>query len=275
MGTSYAQPAIRAQLSILSNPPVSPIDIETGIAPQFWRGSGIRIDVGIFDGSDVGIDLSNLVTMVLRIQPDQLSPSPWIEKVVNAGGITGSIPYGLWLDGERQNASFLLDPADTDVGLAGEGSQPFWMSITGYSADGVLVYGAGWITVYNPGNLFPNPAMAGVVGFGTLTTAVGNQLLTPKSQVDTWEVTLGAAAGTHVVVIGTVGIVPGARVALNVMIPTTAGIIAQFRSGSSSGPIVQQFTTTGTSAVPEALLECYYSGTTNAWTAQYYQGPIP
>lgn len=276
MGYTYAQPAIRAQLSITSNPPVAPIDIETGLAPQFWRGAGIRIDVGIFDSLDVGLDLSNLVTLVLRVQPDQLSPAPWIEKTVNAGGITGSIAYGSWLEGLAQNASFILDASDTDVGLAGLGERPFWMSVTGYSEeDGILVYGAGWITIYNPGNTVPNPAAAGVVGFGTLTTAVGNQALNPRSQVDTWEVTLGAAAGVHNVVVGTVGLVPGAHLTLPIGIPPTAGIVVNFLSGSISGPLIQSFTTTGGGLVDEALLTCYYSGSSHAWEALYYQGPIP
>ena len=70
--------------------------------------------------------------------------------------ITSPILFGPWQSGLQQNASFVLQPQDTDLGLQAGASRQFWMAISGVTNDGqVIIFGAGWITIYNPGSVYP------------------------------------------------------------------------------------------------------------------------
>ena len=126
MSGTIEQTAIRAQLTIVSNPPVAPIDINTGLAPAFWRGAGVEIDVGIFNNSGNGVDLSNLAALVLTLQQSNTSLIPLVTKILYGNQIQDLIYAEDWEDGETQNARFILTPADTDQGLQASGSLGFW-----------------------------------------------------------------------------------------------------------------------------------------------------
>ena len=245
MSLIYEQAVIRAQLSILSNPPVSPLDINTQLAPRFWRASGIEIDVGIFDGSNVGLDLSNLASMTLTLQPSPTSLVPWVVKTVLSGGISSPIDYGAWIDGTEQNASFILTPADTDVGLLARGNRQFWMQIQGFTEDGnYITYGAGYITIYNPGNLPPGIYSNDVSYHRQVVSAPGNFNITPTSVGHTEKVTFPATSGTYNCVLQSSGYPIGSGVDVIAKFPTpTAGLVINFYSGSLTGSPIYTFTT--------------------------------
>ncbi len=251
----YEQAVIRAQLSIVSNPPVSPIDINTDLAPQFWRSAGIQVDVGIFDNSNVGLDLSNLSYMELSLQPSPTSLVPWVTKQIVAEDITSPIDFGDWLAGEAQNASFILTPADTDLGLLAGASRQYWMTITGFTEDGnFVVYGAGYITIYNPSNALPPGNASGRVSWHAQASTTGNFTITPTSILHTEEVTFRGSGDTRNCVLQAPGYPKGSIVRVSALFPDlTAGIIINFYSGSLTGDPILTYTTDAYQ--PNALFE--------------------
>lgn len=240
----YEQPVIRAQLSILSNPPVAPIDINTGVAPQFWRASGIAIQTGLFNGANVGVDLSNLSYLQLTLQPTPLSKVPWVVKQVLAVDIESPIEYGDWINGLTQNAEFVLSPAETDLGLLAGESRQFWMEITGFTLSGnFITYGAGYVTIYNPGNTLP-PPQPGVVSYHKQTSTAGDFTITPEALIHTEKVTFHGDAGTRNVVLEAAGFQEGSIVRLIALFPDlTPGIIINVYSNSLTGDPIFQYTT--------------------------------
>ena len=250
----YEQVVIRAQLSAVSNPPNAPIDINTELPPNFWRSAGVQIDVGIFDGSNVGLDLSNLSYLELTLQPSPTSLVPWTTKTVLSGAFTSPIAYDDWLEGVAQNASFVLTPADTDLGLLAGESRQFWMAITGYTISGnFIVYGGGYITITNPGNTLP-PPFPGLVSFHNQASTTGNLTITPTGLIHTEEVTFTGSAGTRNVVLQAAGYPKGSIVRLLALLPNlTPGIIINVYSNTLTGSPILSYTSDAFN--PNAKLE--------------------
>ncbi len=249
----YEQAVIRAQLSIVSSPPVSPIDANTGNAPQFWRGAGIEIDVGIFDVNSVGLNLANLATLTLNLQPGPTSAVPWVTKTLATASISSPIVYQDWLDGLTQNAKFILSAADTDVGLLAAATRQFWMTITGVTTAGaIIVYGAGYVTLYNPGYTLLPPS--GLFTRHAQTNSGGNSTVTPAGIMHTEELTVTGVAGTRNIVLASVGFSPGAIVRLLALLPnlTPAIVINVYSAAITGSPI---FTFTTDNSTPNVLFE--------------------
>lgn len=261
MQSIYAQSNIRAQLSILSNPPVAPLDINTGLAPQFWRGASIEIDIGIFDGSQQGLDLSNLTSLQLTLFPSPTSLVPWLTKTIPSGaGIVSPIDFGDWEDGLTQNARFILAPSDTDLGLLAGASRQFWMTITGFTnASGIIVYGAGYVTIYNAGSIYPPPA-GGVVSWHAQTNAAGNSSVTPTGLLHTEEISFTGGAGTRNIVLAAAGYPQGAQVEILALLPNlTPGIVINVYSNSLTGSPILTYTTDAFQ--PNVLFKAVVNGT--------------
>lgn len=246
MNPQYAQANVRVQLSILSNPPVAPVDINTGLPPKFWRGGDVEVDVGIFDGSENGLDLSNLAALQIALSPSPTSPYPWLIKTVNSGGggIVSPIDFGDWQNGVAQNARFILNAAATDLGLLAGASRQFWMTITGFTnAGAIIVYGGGYVTLYNPGMTNP-PATAGVVSFNAQTLPTGNGTVNPQATTHTEEINFDGAAGTYNVLLAVAGYPKGSRVDVLCLFPNlTPGIAIKFFTGSIVGSPIATWTT--------------------------------
>lgn len=244
MATIYAQANIRAQLSILSNPPVGPIDINTGLAPAFWRAAGIQIDAGIFNVSQTGLDLSNLISLTCNVQPSPTSPVAWASKTVLAVDIVSPIDFGDWVDGLSQNASFVFTPADTDLGLRAGASRSFWMTIVGTTAaGGTIIYGAGYITIYNPGASLPPPG-GSLVSWHAQANAGGNAQVVPTGLEHTEEIAFNGSAGVCNIVLQAAGYPRGSRVSILALFPNlTPNIVLNIYSGSLTGSPIFTFTT--------------------------------
>lgn len=166
---------IRLQLGLESNPPVFPFDLNTGLAPQFWRGETVEFQIGIFDRTGAAVDLSNLSFLEVDIFPlsklnllantnelynpfsilpfPTMSPAPLIWETIPAGEITTTILKDAWNNGTAQQAIVEFDWTDTQsLDLGGSQSKQFWLAVTGLTATGKkLVYGGTRIEVYESG----------------------------------------------------------------------------------------------------------------------------
>lgn len=147
---------IRLQADLVSNPPVAPIDANTGLPPQFWRGQSVAISFGVFASNLSCVDLSNLQYLQLILQNASDSLYPIATITVNAEDIIPTITRDAWLAGTAQQATFTLSAALTDQGLGAMPNGTFWISVQGVTELGSLViYTAGNVTIYNPGTLAP------------------------------------------------------------------------------------------------------------------------
>ena len=241
---TYSQIPIRCRLSIVSNPPAYPIDDNTGMAPKFWRGQDIAIDVGIFDADNVVVDLSNVATLQLTFRETPTSPTYLVTTTVSAGAIIPTISYSGWSAGTAEQATFYLTPAETDFSLGGQDSAQIWMDIRGYLANGnYVVYGAGYVTVYNPGqDVEPVPTFQ-VVSYEAVTNTTGNTTITPPRQIHTEVVTLAGFARTSNFILAIDSPITGSRISLLFLLPATPGITLNILTESLSGALLATFTT--------------------------------
>lgn len=258
MPTTYSQIPIRCRLSIISNPPAYPIDDNTGEAPRFWRGQDVEVQVGIFNSVNIPIDLSNVSELQLTIRESSTSPYAYASTL--SGTIIPVISYSSWSAGTAQQASFDLTAALTDLPLEGQQSMELWMQIVGYTSTGTqLVYGAGPITVYNPGAYSP-PSLPGVVAEQSVSNSTGNTTILPVGQVNTVFVNVTGAASTRNILLAENNMLTGATARLTFAFPATAGIVVNVRNDVLAGSILANFTTDGEQL--SAVMDFVYDGST-------------
>ena len=65
MSTVYAQIPVRLAFSPVSDPPNAPIDANTGLAAQWWRGGAVALQCGIFNADGSCVDLTNATAVQL------------------------------------------------------------------------------------------------------------------------------------------------------------------------------------------------------------------
>ena len=181
--------AIPIQLAVTtrSNPPVPPMDLNTGEWPCMWKGGDTVFNTGIFDAAGFSVDLSNLASLTLKILPyvdpknylgyvqgqclsniidgDLYVPGPnWpayaqqypalVTKTILAVNLVKSLTSEQWLAGLTQNAGFLVSASDTDsFNLQGQPSIRFTLAIIGTLSVGGsrIIYGSGPIIIYESG----------------------------------------------------------------------------------------------------------------------------
>ncbi len=261
--SKYSQIPIRCRLSIVSNPPAYPIDDNTGMAPKFWRGQDVAIDVGIFDADNVVVDLSNVATLQLTFRESPTSPTYLVTTTVSAGSIIPTISYSGWSTGTAEQATFYLTPAETDLSLSGQDSAQIWMDIRGYLSNGnYLVYGAGYITVYNPGqSVVPIPSSQ-VVSYHTSTNTTGDTTVSPTRQIHTEKITVAGLARTSNFILAIDSPFAGYRVNILFLLPGTPGITLNIYNQSLLGTLLATFTTDANES--NISIEFVFNGT--AWT---------
>lgn len=186
---------VRLQLGVVSNPPVPPIDINTGLAPQAWRGASLAVDIGIFDQQGGSVDLSNLDYIEADIFPasilnttpgtnysyaafsnlpfPNLPPAPQLFSTVEADDIEPTISFSEWQAGNVQQARALFTWEQMQsLDLGGKPSAEFLLVVHGltdageriiYGAAQFLVYESGAQGVYLPNNLAPLVVPAGTI----------------------------------------------------------------------------------------------------------------
>lgn len=273
---TYAQMPVRLQATLISQPTVNPVDSNTGQPVEFWRATDLNIGVGVFDSSGNAVDLSNLTSLTLSIFADSTYGALLATTTVLASAIIPVISMADWLAGINQQASFVFTAAQTDLNLGGQTSATLWMQLQGKTGAGaVIAYATGSCScfAYNAPGQLPT-----AVSEDEQTLSVGNATVTPGSQIHTEEITVSPslATGTHQVILGTNGIIPGAQLDLIFDLPTTGGpqgVIISCVSGALGGTVVQQFTVPGIVQIPSARLSCFFKTSTQTWVAKFYQGP--
>lgn len=240
---------IRLQAVLIGQPPVPPIDYNTGSAPQWWRCSSVGIAVGLFDALGNPLDLGNLApggSLQLSLYRNQGDPVPVWTKTIVGSSLYPLITTAGWQNGSQQNANFLLSAGDTDQGLDGGQSRAFWLVLNGNSVAGNLIlYAAGTVTIFNAATQLP-PSSLPTPSFHETFQSVGNSTITPTSNLHTEQITVSGSARTSNLIISQAGLAIGARLDLLIVADAAVtGIIFQIFIGSLGGPNPFAFDTSG------------------------------
>lgn len=267
---TYEQIPIRLALNLTSNPPVAPVDDNTGLAPRFWCGQTVAFQGGIFDPDGNPVDLSNLQYVQVVLQKAADSLTALVVKQIDAADLEDTITIGGWKDGSEQNFSALFDKADTGQALNGETEAEFWLIIQGLTDDDApIIYGAGPVTIYQPGSSVPATSPT-LVSRHAQTNGSGTSTVTPTSQVHTEVLTVNGAARTSTIILGIIGVQDGAQLNVMVILPGTADITLNFKNATTGGT---QLSTLTTGTVLQALLEYYFNEDTSSWVPKFYALP--
>jgi hypothetical protein len=259
MSTVLEQIPIRLAFSPVSDPPNAPIDSNTGLAAAWWRGGSVALECGIFDSGGSCVDLTNATAVQLIIQETPTSPDVLLNKSVAAASIIPNISVANWLSGDAQQFSFSLLNGETDFDLGGQDSALFWLSLRVYTSPSTfLIYGAGYVTVYNPGVSIPmaNPVF---VSLHAQTNNSGNSTISPTAVVHTEQVTITGAATVRNLLVSTVGLPSGARIDVAVVFGVvTNGVTINLYNTTTSGTLLFTFIRAGDE--PNALFRLVANG---------------
>lgn len=254
----YEQTPIRLQVQLIGSPPVAPFDLNTGATPKFWRGSSVSFAVGLFDAAGNPIDISNLAQLTLSLYNAADSLVSLVTKTILGVNLTSLTTLG-WNNGTQQNATFIFTPGDTDQGLDGATSAPFWIVLNGVTNSGnELLYIAGLCTIFNassalPASELPTPSE----NAGSL--AAGNYTVTPGANIHLEVITVSGGARTSNIILGQAGLTKGARVDLLILVGSISGVVLlEFFVGSLAGSNIFAFSTAG--GTTRALFKTYFDG---------------
>lgn len=256
----YQQVPLRLLLKLVSNPPITPLDQNTGYAPRLWRAQSASVAVGVFDAYDAPVDLSNLTRLDLILQRSETDLVPLVVKTVqNTDESWRSLITSLgWVTGVEQNAVFSLDAADTDQSLAGQQSAEFWVIVRGTTEAGApITYAAGPLEIYNASSALPI-GPTNYVSHHAQTNSELDATITPTSQQHIEELTVESdAARTVNVILGINGVVAGATITVLALMPVaTADVIVNFKSTNVGQPTL--FTLNSNAGVLRNLLRFVY-----------------
>lgn len=258
---AYNQMPIRLQAVLVSNPPVIPIDGNTGLPVQLWARTGVAVNVGIFDALQVGVDLSNLAFLTLTISESATSLVPLVTKTVLAGAIIPYVEWAAWLAQTNQNAVFVLSNAEMDVSLDGGDEATYWLSVMGQTTGGAnIVYAAGATRIYNPGPGIPQPSR-GLVSYHATASAGGNFVIQPLTNIHTEQITVSGAAEVRDVTVLATGLEAGARVGLRFVLPATDGLSLRLFDQSLGGALLTTVTCDAGGFTPAAKVNLFFDGT--------------
>ncbi len=261
---------LRIQLAPVSNPPVAPIDRNTGEQPRIFQGQTAAFQIGIFNSSNVAIDLSNLAYLQVVLKASQNAPVALVSKQIDAADITDTITIADWIAGIAEQATALFTAADTDQGLQGETELEFWLQITGFTDDGApLIYGAGAITIVASSASLPIP-QPGVTSRHAQSTVADDVTVTPTSPIHTEIVTVTGVARDSKILLGIQNILDGNRVVLIVELPATLGINFTVYSNIGTNPVIFEFTTGN---VLKGRVEFYYNADDATWVLDLVNFP--
>jgi hypothetical protein len=192
------------ELTTRSNPPVSPVDINTDLPPAIWRGEDVDFNVGIFDCFGNCVDLSNLQFLQVSILPAQLPaqaspgnllyapystlpypsvpPAPLLSAVVPAAAITPVISRYNWLEGLESQATLSFSWIQTSsLNLGGQTEMDFWLVVQGLTSIGrMITYGGCVLKVHESGEVgiyLPNTTAPLDVPAATILLIEPNQQL--------------------------------------------------------------------------------------------------
>jgi len=256
----YQQLPINVQFSLVSNPPVGPVDVQTGLAPQFWVRRAASVNVSIFDSNNAAVDLSNIVYMQLVFSTSPSAITPSITQTVYQANINSGITYQAWLAGNATQMSFVLSQAATDVSLEGQNSFPYWMELQGLTNTGnFITYGAGYVEFYNPGYNVPAPTGFYVSYHAQVSNSSITFTVSPTSNLDTEWINLYGSPGSRNCVVSGYGLNPGAHVYLRFSTGVAFGVTINVYDTSITNPILCTFTSD--QYTPAGELHLVWNGT--------------
>jgi hypothetical protein len=260
----YEQTPILLQVSLLSDPPVTPININTNGAPKFWRASSVGIAIGIFDASGNPVDLSNLAPdgeLQLFLFKSSNALVPLVSKTIAGADLYPLITREGWEDGTQKNCTFVLSPGDTDQGLNGAASADFWLVLNGITEDGsTILYAAGTCTIYNASNALPASSLP-TPSYNTQDSNAGNLTVTPTSNLHTEVITLSGVARTSKAILTFAGLTRGAILTILIEGSGAApGINLELFIGSLAGS--NPFRLLTDSETTNAMYRFYFDGAT-------------
>ncbi len=258
----YNQLPIRLEADLISSPPVTPVDANTGLPIQFWARQGLSIQCAVFDAVGNCVDLSNLsyAQLVIQQAPDSFTTS--VVKTVLSGSIIPVITRGVWNAGTAAQVTFVLSAAETDLSLGGANSAAYWLQFQGFTTGGApIVYAAGYITVFNPGSSLPPPGPNPYVSYHAVGNGSGNTVITPATQLHTEAIAISGGARTSSIIVTAAGLAAGARVGLRFGLPATTGINLQVYDQTLTGALLTTIVSDGSGFTPAAKVNLYFDGT--------------
>lgn len=245
MSTVLEQIPVRLSFSPVSDPPNAPIDANTGLAAAWWRGNTVALQCGIFDALGNCVDLSNATAVQLVIQDSPTSANVLLNKSVSSGDIIPTVSSAGWASGEQQQFTFNLLNGETDFDLGGDASATFWLSLRVYTGVSTfLIYGAGYITVFNPGASIPI-VTGGMVSLHAQTNNTGNSVVSPTAVVHTEQITITGLATVRNILVSTVGLPQGSRIDLAIVFNCANGTTINIYNTTTSGSILFTFIRAG------------------------------
>jgi hypothetical protein len=262
------QSTIRLQVSTASNPPVYPIDFNTGLSPEAWRATTLAIALGVFDPDGDPVDLSEIDYIQLSVMDSASADQVLFTIQVDAEDIE-ELTVGAWRAGTGQNALFAITAAQMDVSLLALDSRAIWLRVVAVRDGAPIVLGAGPFTVFNPGSALPMPAPA-ITSLNEQTTEDGNVTVTPGSQLHTEVITVEGDARTASVILGINGVQDGAKLFLTLVLPDTPDITLNVRNVLIGNPVISTFTT---GSVLKAYAQYYFKADDSAWVPELYVLP--
>lgn len=236
---------IRLSFSPVSDPPNAPIDDNTGVAAAWWRNGAVSLQCAIFDNTGSCVDLTNATAVQLVMQDTPLSPNVLLNKATTT--IIPVISASGWAAGTDQQFTFSLLNGETDFDLGGEASASFWLSLRVYTSPSTyLIYGAGYVTIYNSGAALPlpNPDLVSL----HLSTSAGAGIVSvnPTTVLHTEQITITGAATVRNLVIHSEGLTPGARIDLAIVFGAVAnGVTLNIYDNGTDGPLMFSFIRAG------------------------------
>ena len=256
----YEQLPIQVQLTLVSNPPVTPIDIQTGLPPQIWVRRCAAVQVALFNQYNASVDLSNLQYLQLVISSSPSSVAPVITSTVYAPYIFSPVNYQEWIAGNQYQAVFNLSQAQTDISLYGLDSAQYWMSIQGLTNSGnMITYGAGYVTFYNPGYNVHAPTGFYVSYHGQTTSNSTLIQVNPTSNLHTEWITFAGAGGIRQCLVSGSYMSAGGHAILRFSSNNALGITVNVYSNSITNPILCTFTSD--QFTPAGELHLVFNGT--------------
>ncbi len=135
----------------------SPLLDSQGKNYRLWRGNPAKIQVAVFNGSDVeGVE--NLAGITFEVDVSQTSSLPALMLQTVEAESFGTPTEGTWADGSAQHAEYLFAGGETNIDLCSKATRDCWLVIHALNDEGdriILGYGTLVIEEDNAGSGTP------------------------------------------------------------------------------------------------------------------------
>ena len=164
----YSQQPVRLQVSPSGG---YPFDANTNTTPRMWRASDVVVQVAVFDAYNNPVDVGNLASMTLTLQPSPTSLTSSLTVTVPQANFSEDYcDWADWQAGLNQNVSFPLSAAQMDLSLQAQAYSNYWLIVQGLTATGTIItYCAGYVQIVNTSWALPTPTTRA----GTFTLVAG------------------------------------------------------------------------------------------------------